>query len=45
MAFKAARHHRLGRHHGGEIAFERRVAGDKRIEFLIREHGFYVHAK
>ena len=28
----------LGRHGGGEIAFERRVAGDKRIEFLIGQH-------
>ena len=25
--------------------FERRVAGDKRVEFLIGKHGFYVHAK
>ena len=25
----------LGRQHGGEIAFQRRMPGDERIEFLV----------
>ena len=31
----------LGRQRGGKVAFERRMADDKRVKFLIGKHGFY----
>ena len=32
----------LGRQRGGKVAFERRMADDKRVEFLIGKHGLYA---
>ena len=32
----------LGRQRCREIAFQRRMPGDQRIEFLIGQHGFYI---
>ena len=30
----------LGRQGGGQIAFQRRMPGDQRIEFLFGQHGY-----
>ena len=35
-------HEGLGRQRGSEIALERRVAGQKRVEFLVGKHGYRI---